>query len=281
MSQKSPYLFISYRRDDSLATARALLRFLHSQYGRQRVFMDTVEIRSGNDWQGEIRAALEKSTVVLPIIGSRWFTLTDTYGRRRIDQEDDWVGREIEMALASGKVVIPIYIGIPAAPPEAFPHSIQQLADRQGRVISGAHDDSEWIKLGETLERHGFGPLRPNTRYPRPAAHIRPCTDQQIESVLQQLNGWRAVASPVPNQEHIIRNELHKSFEFGSFEKAMKFMMNVSVEVARVQHHPRWENIWRTVDVWLSTWDVQFQISDLDVQVARLMEEEARKLRSE
>lgn len=281
MSQERPYLFISYRRDDSLATARTLLRFLHSQYGRQRVFMDTVEIRSGNDWQGEIRTALEKSTVVLPIIGARWFTLTDPYGRRRIDQEDDWVGREIEIALSSGKVVIPIYIGIPAAPPEAFPPSIQQLADRQGRVISGAHDDSEWIKLGETLERHGFGPLRPNTRYPRPAAHIRPYTDQQIESVLKQLNGWRAVASAVPNQEHIIRNELHKSFEFGSFEKAMKFMMNVSVEVARIQHHPRWENIWRTVDVWLSTWDVQFQISDLDVQVARLMDEEAKKLRSE
>jgi len=35
-----------------------------------------------------------------------------------------------------------------------------------------------------------------------------------------------------------------------------------------VPHHPRWENQWRTVTVYLSTWDLNYRISELDVQLA-------------
>ena len=34
-------------------------------------------------------------------------------------------------------------------------------------------------------------------------------------------------------------------------------------------HHPRWENIWKTIRVYLTTWDIKHRISDRDIQLAR------------
>jgi pterin-4a-carbinolamine dehydratase len=39
-----------------------------------------------------------------------------------------------------------------------------------------------------------------------------------------------------------------------------------------VDHHPRWENIWRTVTVWLSTWDIGHKVSRLDLELAQYFE---------
>ncbi len=54
-------------------------------------------------------------------------------------------------------------------------------------------------------------------------------------------------------------------------------MAEVSESVMKTQHHPRWENIWRTVNVWLSTWDIGHKPSRLDVDLAREMERVYRK----
>jgi pterin-4a-carbinolamine dehydratase len=34
-------------------------------------------------------------------------------------------------------------------------------------------------------------------------------------------------------------------------------------------HHPRWENVWKTLKVYLTTWDIGHRISDRDLQLAR------------
>ena len=34
-------------------------------------------------------------------------------------------------------------------------------------------------------------------------------------------------------------------------------------------HHPRWENLWRSLRVWLTTWDIGHRISDRDIQLAK------------
>ena len=49
-------------------------------------------------------------------------------------------------------------------------------------------------------------------------------------------------------------------------------MREVSESVVKVKHHPRWENIWRTVTIWLSTWDIGHKPSQLDVDLAREIE---------
>jgi pterin-4a-carbinolamine dehydratase len=39
--------------------------------------------------------------------------------------------------------------------------------------------------------------------------------------------------------------------------------------IKQLKHHPRWENVFRTVTVWLSTWDTGHVISKLDFDLAR------------
>jgi pterin-4a-carbinolamine dehydratase len=274
---KAPLIFINYRRLDTIATARSLLRFLQSHYGRHQVFMDTAEIRHGSNWSKIIEEALDASTVVIPLIGENWFKLTDEFGKRRIDQPDDWVQKELAFAFAERKIVLPIYAGIDPPPKKAFPSILSELTDIQSRVIRDIDSDKEWRELTTVLQKNGFGPPRSDVRYPKGSIKLRALSDSELRYVCQKIPGWRCVASPVPGEEHITRSELHKKYEFPSFKKAIEFMAQASIDINKKQHHPRWENIWRTVSVWLATWDVQFQVSQLDVDLAQHLDEIARK----
>ncbi len=272
----SPFVFISYRRSDALAAARGLMRFLQMHYGSKAVFMDTAEIRVGDDWKRKIESALERATVLIPIVGRYWLKLTDEFGRPRIDKKDDWVRREIAYAYDKKKAVLPIYVGVDPLPEQAFPPSLKRMADTQSLIVRG--EDFEWPLLGSNLQRLGFDALRGDVVYPRATVKLEPLDEQAMSSALASLPGWRSVASPVPGMEHVTRSELHARFEFATFEQAMHFMTQSVPEICSMQHHPRWENIWRTVDVYLSTWDLQFQISQLDVALAKHLTKVAREL---
>ena len=62
-------------------------------------------------------------------------------------------------------------------------------------------------------------------------------------------------------------------FEFASFEDAIAFLGRAAPRISEMEHHPRWENIWRTVSVWLTTWDIGQKPTVLDLQLARYLEE--------
>ena len=274
---KAPLIFINYRRLDTMATARSLLRFLRSHYGRHEVFMDSAEIRHGNNWPEVIEEALDASTVVISLIGENWFKLTDEFGKRRIDQSEDWVQKELTFALAERKVILPIYVGSDPPPKKAFPAALSELTDVQSKVIRDIDSDKEWRELTTILQHNGFGPPRSDVRYPKGSIRLRAFSDSELRDVCEKIPGWRCVASPVPGEEHITRSELHKKYEFASFKIAMEFMAQAAIDINKKQHHPRWENIWRTVSVWLATWDVQFQVSQLDVDLAHHLDDVARQ----
>ncbi len=273
----SPYVFISYRRADALAAARGLLRFLRAHYGKESVFMDTAEIRVGDDWEHRLEEALKRATIVIPVIGNQWFAVKDVFDQRRIDQDNDWVRREIVHALENGKKVIPVYVGIKEPPAQAFPECLKKLARLQSRTVTNQDAESEWKLLATDLQASGLGPLRPDVRYPRAMVQLQPITGDALREALSQLPGWGPVASPVPGMEHVTRSELHACFEFDSFKKALAFMSDAAAEINKTQHHPRWENIWRSVNVYLSTWDLQFQLSQLDIDLAIHLTQTARR----
>jgi len=245
------------------------------------VFMDTVEIRDGSNWPRMIDEALQRATIILPIIGANWFKLTDQFGIPRIQQPADWVRRELEHGIGAGKTVIPIYIGIEPQPAAAFPDSLKVLGVTHSRVIRDGEAEPEWRKLCDSLRAKGMPPLSPEVRYPRATVRLQPYDEPALQAVLGTLDGWRCVASPVPGKEHVTRHELHKVYEFRTFGRAMDFMAQASIEIRKQQHHPRWENIWRTVSVWLATWDLQFQVSELDVELARHLDSVAKRLHGE
>jgi 4a-hydroxytetrahydrobiopterin dehydratase len=48
-------------------------------------------------------------------------------------------------------------------------------------------------------------------------------------------------------------NRLYKKFVFKNFSEAFAFMTRVAMEAEKMDHHPRWTNVWNTVEIWLQT----------------------------
>ncbi len=67
------------------------------------------------------------------------------------------------------------------------------------------------------------------------------------------------------------RDAIHKSFVFGNFVEAFGWMTQVAIWAEKWDHHPEWFNVYKTVDVTLTTHDVG-GLSALDAKLARKME---------
>jgi ribonuclease HI/pterin-4a-carbinolamine dehydratase len=63
-------------------------------------------------------------------------------------------------------------------------------------------------------------------------------------------------------------DSLYKEFEFKDFARAFAFMQTVAAEAERRQHHPRWENDWNTVKIWLNTHHADHTVTDKDRDLA-------------
>src|SRR5262249_21289867 len=97
-----------------------------------------------------------------------------------------------------------------------------------------------------------------------------PIDEAVLESVLNaDLVHWKRVASPLPEDPSEERVEIFREYEFPSFQAAVQFMAQVAPGCDIAMHHPRWENIWRTLRVFLTTWDIGHRLSDRDLQLAR------------
>ena len=63
-------------------------------------------------------------------------------------------------------------------------------------------------------------------------------------------------------------NSLYRKFEFKDFSEAFAFMTRVALVAEKMNHHPKWTNVWNTVEVWLSTHDAGDIVTDKDKKLA-------------
>lgn len=63
-------------------------------------------------------------------------------------------------------------------------------------------------------------------------------------------------------------NTLYRKFEFKDFSEAFAFMTRVAMIAEKMNHHPKWTNVWNTVEVWLSTHDAGDIVTDKDKKLA-------------
>jgi hypothetical protein len=133
-------IFISYRRDDSQGFAGRLENDLAECFGDEFVFRDR-EIPPGADFAEHIEQQLRGADAALVVIGRQWLDVRDAAGGRRLDQPGDWVRREIELSLTSGKPLIPVLVaGVAMPATKDLPPSLQGLARFQALVLS----DHRW-----------------------------------------------------------------------------------------------------------------------------------------
>jgi 4a-hydroxytetrahydrobiopterin dehydratase len=88
-------------------------------------------------------------------------------------------------------------------------------------------------------------------------------TEDAVRRALADLPGWD-LAGP----------KLHRRFEFADFRAAFGFMATCALIAEASDHHPEWLNVYRTVEVWLTTHD-SGGITQKDVDLARAMNERA------
>ena len=82
------------------------------------------------------------------------------------------------------------------------------------------------------------------------------------KSALAKLNGWSEVAG---------RDAITKKFTFKNFSEAFGFMSRVALAAEKMDHHPEWSNVYKTVEVTLSTHDAG-GLTELDVRLAEAMD---------
>jgi len=75
-----------------------------------------------------------------------------------------------------------------------------------------------------------------------------------------------------------IDNQLYKEFEFKNFRQAFKFMTVVADIAEAQQHHPRWENEWNKVRIWLSTHEAGNTITNKDRNLSELIDKAFNRL---
>ena len=64
-------------------------------------------------------------------------------------------------------------------------------------------------------------------------------------------------------------NTLHRKFQFVDFSEAFAFMVRVALIAEKMDHHPKWTNIYNTVEVWLSTHDAGDVVTEKDRSLAK------------
>lgn len=82
------------------------------------------------------------------------------------------------------------------------------------------------------------------------------------KQALARLKGWSEVGG---------RDAISKKFVFADFNQAFGFMTRAALIAEKMDHHPEWFNVYKTVEVTLSTHDAG-GVTGLDVKLAEAMD---------
>ena len=82
------------------------------------------------------------------------------------------------------------------------------------------------------------------------------------KAALAKLSGWSEVSG---------REAITRKFTFKDFNQAFGFMTRAALVAEKMNHHPEWFNVYKTVEVTLSTHDAG-GVTELDIKLAETMD---------
>lgn len=86
-------------------------------------------------------------------------------------------------------------------------------------------------------------------------------TKEAVAKALGELEGWTLAADGL---------SISRTFTFGDFSEAFAFMTRSALAAEKLDHHPEWSNVYKTVEVRLNTHD-SGGLTELDFAMARHM----------
>jgi 4a-hydroxytetrahydrobiopterin dehydratase len=82
------------------------------------------------------------------------------------------------------------------------------------------------------------------------------------KAALARLKGWSETSG---------RDAITRKFVFADFNEAFGFMTRAALVAEKLDHHPEWFNVYKTVEVTLSTHDAG-GLTERDIKLAEAME---------
>jgi hypothetical protein len=153
-AERMTRIFISYRREDSAASAGRLYDRLWVHFGRDNICMDIDKIEPGVDFTEAIERTVASCDVLIALIGRQWLTSTAAAGQRRLDDPEDFVRRQIATALRRDIRVIPALVQGTSMPRAAsLPDDLQPLTRRNAVELSDTHFHCDVDQLIVVLDR--------------------------------------------------------------------------------------------------------------------------------
>ncbi len=92
-------------------------------------------------------------------------------------------------------------------------------------------------------------------------------SDTQLTDLIDALEGWERVEG---------RDAIRKTFTFADFVEAFGWMSKVALTAEKMDHHPEWYNVYKTVEVTLTTHDAG-GVTGKDAELAKAMERMAQR----
>ncbi len=85
---------------------------------------------------------------------------------------------------------------------------------------------------------------------------------QARKDALARLPHWRELPG---------RDAIARKFTFADFNQAFGFMARAALVAEKIDHHPEWSNVYKTVEVTLSTHD-DGGVTQKDIELAKAMD---------
>ena len=82
-----------------------------------------------------------------------------------------------------------------------------------------------------------------------------------IKAALAGLDGWTLASDA---------SSISRTFTFRNFGEAFAFMTRSALAAEKLDHHPEWSNVYKTVEVKLNTHDAG-GLTELDFELAKRM----------
>jgi len=92
-------------------------------------------------------------------------------------------------------------------------------------------------------------------------------SNAELDDLLETLEGWEKVEG---------REAIQKTFVFADFVDAFGWMSKVALTAEKMDHHPEWYNVYKTVEVVLTTHDAD-GITGKDAELAKAMDRMAQR----
>lgn len=160
---KPPKIVICYRRQDAVDSTGRLYKDLTLRFNsplrnylRRKIVVvrDFDNIPGGRNYEEFIASEIQTSAVILAVIGNDWLRVVNPRtGKRRIDEPNDSLRKELTTALSLSKPIIPVLVEKAQMPAEEdLPDALKPLAKMSAREISDPEWDAGVERLVKDLE---------------------------------------------------------------------------------------------------------------------------------